>query len=219
MPEQPLWTPPADTVANANMTRFMRFVDERHGLGLDGFASLHRFSVERREDFWSAMWDFGGVIGEKGERLLIYGVRMPGAAFFPDAQLNFAENLLRRSDDTDALVFRGEDKVQRRMSWKELNVLVSQLQQVFRAHGVSAGDRVAAMMPNMPESIAAMLAAASIGAIWSSCSPDFGERGVLDRFGQIEPDDTDRLRRLLVRGQAHRGRRQAGFGRSTSCPR
>lgn len=187
MPEQPLWTPPADTVANANMTRFMRFVDERHGLGLDGFASLHRFSVERREDFWSAMWDFGGVIGEKGERLLIYGVRMPGAAFFPDAQLNFAENLLRRSDDTDALVFRGEDKVQRRMSWKELNVLVSQLQQVFRAHGVSAGDRVAAMMPNMPESIAAMLAAASIGAIWSSCSPDFGERGVLDRFGQIEP--------------------------------
>ncbi|MCT8970505.1 acetoacetate--CoA ligase [Microbaculum marinisediminis] len=187
MSDQPLWSPPADTVANANMTRFMRLVDERHGLRLDGYEALHRFSVERREDFWSAVWDFGGVIGEKGETLLKDGERMPGAAFFPDARLNFAENLLRRSDDGDALVFRGEDKVSRRMSWKALNDLVSRLQQVFQAHGVTAGDRVAAMMPNMPESIAAMLAAASLGAIWSSCSPDFGERGVLDRFGQIEP--------------------------------
>ncbi len=187
MSEQPLWSPSADAVANSNMTRFMRLVDERHGLGLDGYAALHRFSVERREDFWSAVWDFGGVVGEKGEARLKDGDRMPGAAFFPDARLNFAENLLRRNDDTDALVFRGEDKVKRRMSWKELNALVSRLQQVLVAHGVVAGDRVAAMMPNMPESIAAMLAATSVGAIWSSCSPDFGERGVLDRFGQIEP--------------------------------
>lgn len=102
MSDQPLWSPPADTVANANMTRFMRLVDERHGLGLDGYEALHRFSVERREDFWSAVWDFGGVIGEKGETLLNDGERMPGAAFFPDARLNFAENLLRRSDDGDA---------------------------------------------------------------------------------------------------------------------
>ncbi|WP_436642743.1 acetoacetate--CoA ligase [Microbaculum sp. FT89] len=187
MSDQPLWSPPADTVAKSNMTRFMRLVDERHGLGLDGYEALHRFSVERREDFWSAVWDFGGVIGEKGETPLKDGERMPGAAFFPDARLNFAENLLRRADDGDALVFRGEDKVNRRMSWKALNDLVSQLQQVLQAHGVTAGDRVAAMMPNMPESIAAMLATASLGAIWSSCSPDFGERGVLDRFGQIEP--------------------------------
>ena len=187
MSDQPLWSPPADTVAKSNMTRFMRLVDERHGLGLDGYEALHRFSVERREDFWSAVWDFGGVIGEKGETPLKDGERMPGAAFFPDARLNFAENLLRRADDGDALVFRGEDKVNRRMSWTALNDLVSRLQQVFQAHGVTAGDRVTAMMPNMPESIAAMLATASLGAIWSSCSPDFGERGVLDRFGQIEP--------------------------------
>jgi acetoacetyl-CoA synthetase len=187
MSEQPLWSPPAETIANSNMTRFMRLVDERYGIDTGTYAALHRFSVERREDFWSAIWDFCGVIGEKGEKRLENGDKMPGAAFFPDAKLNFAENLLRRNDDSDALVFRGEDKVNRRMSWKELNALVSRLQQVFQAHGVTAGDRVAAMMPNMPESIAAMLAATSIGAIWSSCSPDFGERGVLDRFGQIEP--------------------------------
>jgi len=187
MPEQPLWTPPANAVATANMTRFMRLVDERHDLGLDGFPSLHRFSVERREDFWSAVWDFGEIIGDKGDARLADGDKMPGATFFPESRLNFAENLLRRKDDTDALVFRGEDKVRKRMSWNDLHALVSQLQQVFQAHGVSAGDRVAAMMPNMPESIAAMLAATSLGAIWSSCSPDFGERGVLDRFGQIEP--------------------------------
>ena len=186
MSEQPLWSPAAETAANSNMTRFARFVDERHGLALDGYQALHRFSVERREDFWSAIWDFCNIRGDKGARILADD-RMPGAAFFPDAKLNFAENLLRRDDDTDALVFRGEDKVKRRMSWKELNALVSQLQQALVARGVSAGDRVAAMMPNMPESIAAMLATASIGAIWSSCSPDFGERGVLDRFGQIEP--------------------------------
>lgn len=107
--------------------------------------------------------------------------------FFPDARLNFAENLLARPSDGDAIVFRGEDKVQRRVSWGELTDLVSRLAQAFRAEGVVAGDRIAAMMPNMPETIAAMLACASIGAVWSSCSPDFGERGVLDRFGQIEP--------------------------------
>src|SRR5690606_27250667 len=113
--------------------------------------------------------------------------KMPGASCFHDAGLNFAENLLRLSGGGDALVFRGEDKVERRMSWDELRALVSRLQQLFRAEGVKAGDRIAAMMPNMPETVAAMLAATSIGAIWSSCSPDFGVQGVLDRFGQIEP--------------------------------
>src|SRR5690606_15169744 len=113
--------------------------------------------------------------------------KMPGASCFHDAGLNFAENLLKKSGPGDALVFRGEDKVERRLSWDELTALVSRLQQLFRAQGVKAGDRIAAMMPNMPETVAAMLAAASLGAIWSSCSPDFGEQGVLDRFGQIEP--------------------------------
>src|SRR6185312_2002244 len=115
------------------------------------------------------------------------GDRMPGAQFFPDASLNFAENLLKKTGPADAIVFKGEDKVTRRLSWDELHALVSRLQQLFRSLGVKKGDRVAAMMPNMPETVAAMLAASSIGAVWSSCSPDFGEQGVLDRFGQIEP--------------------------------
>jgi acetoacetyl-CoA synthetase len=112
---------------------------------------------------------------------------MPGARYLPDATLNFAENLLRRADDAEAIVFRGEDKAKSRMTFAELNALVSRLQQALRAAGVGVGDRVAAMLPNGPDAVALVLATASIGAIWSSCSPDFGERGVLDRFGQIEP--------------------------------
>ena len=136
--------------------------------------------------FWNLVWDFCGIVGEKGARLMDGGA-MPGAKFFPDARLNFAENLLAHPGKGDALVFRGEDKVKKRLSWDELNALVSRLQQALKAAGVGQGDRVAAMMPNLPETIAAMLAVTSLGAIWSSCSPDFGERGVLDRFGQIEP--------------------------------
>jgi acetoacetyl-CoA synthetase len=112
---------------------------------------------------------------------------MPGARFFPDARLNYAANLLRKQDDTDALVFRGEDKVMRRMSWAELNRAVARLHRALAAAGVKAGDRVSAIVPNMPEAIVSFLACASLGAIWSSCSPDFGERGILDRFGQIAP--------------------------------
>ncbi|TCT12067.1 acetoacetyl-CoA synthetase [Tepidamorphus gemmatus] len=183
----PLWTPSPQLVAQANMTRFRERVDPGGRLREGGYRALHAYSIDEREAFWSAVWDFCGVIGDKGERILVDGDRMPGAGFFPDARLNFAENLLRRADDGEALIFRGEDKVRRRMSWAELNALVSRLQQAFAAHGVGVGDRVAAIMPNMPEAIAAMLAATSLGAIWSSCSPDFGERGILDRFGQIEP--------------------------------
>ncbi|MGO4839866.1 AMP-binding protein, partial [Rhizobiaceae sp. 2RAB30] len=113
--------------------------------------------------------------------------RMPGARFFPAARLNFAENLLWKTGDTDAIVFRGEDAYHARFSWDELRALVSRLQQAFADAGVRPGNRVAAMLPNVPEAIACMLAAASLGAIWSSCSPDFGKQGVLDRFAQIEP--------------------------------
>ena len=183
----PLWTPSAEAVAAAPMTAFMREASQRHGVDLKTWEDLHRWSVERREDFWNLIWDFCGVVGDKGGRILVDGDRMPGASFFPDARLNFAENLLSRRGPSDALVFRGEDKVEKRLSWDELRALVSRLQQALLAEGVKAGDRVAAMMPNMPETIAFMLAATSIGASWSSCSPDFGEQGVLDRFGQIEP--------------------------------
>ena len=166
----------------------MAAASARAGVAFSSYADLHRWSIDDREGFWSLVWDFCGVVGEKGERVLVDGDRMPGASFFPDARLNFAENLLQQDRRRPTrIVFRGEDKVERRLSWDELRALVSRLQQLFVSLGVKQGDRIAAMMPNMPETVAAMLAAASLGAVWSSCSPDFGEQGVLDRFGQIEP--------------------------------
>ncbi|MFI0844995.1 acetoacetate--CoA ligase [Mesorhizobium sp. IMUNJ 23232] len=184
---QPLWKPDADRVASSPLTAFTRQVERIAGRAFPRFADLHRWSVENREEFWNLVWDYCGIVGDKGGRVLVDGHRMPGAAFFPDARLNFAENLLRKRGDDDALVFRGEDKAEQRLSWDELHALVSKLQQLFLSLGIKPGDRIAAMMPNMPDTVACMLAATSIGAVWSSCSPDFGEQGVLDRFGQIEP--------------------------------
>lgn len=185
--EKPLWTPSSTQIAQAPITAFMAQASARAGQEFSSYAELHAWSIADRAAFWDLMWDFCGVIGQKGNRVLVDGDKMPGAAFFPDAKLNFAENLLRGSGHGEAIVFRGEDKVERRLSWDELAALVSRLQQLFVSLGVKQGDRIAAMMPNMPETVAAMLATASIGAVWSSCSPDFGEQGVLDRFGQIEP--------------------------------
>ena len=183
----PLWTPSAERIEAAPMTAFMKAAAETPGLALASYAQLHRWSIDDREAFWNLVWDFCGVVGDKGEAVLADGDRMPGASFFPGASLNFAENLLRTKGSGEAIVFRGEDKVERRLSWNELHALTSRLQQLFLSLGVKSGDRIAAMMPNMPETVAAMLATASIGAVWSSCSPDFGEQGVFDRFGQIEP--------------------------------
>ncbi len=187
MSDTPLWSPSQEKVAQSNLTAFAAKAERIAGRPLSDYAGLHRWSIEERGAFWSLVWDEFGVIGEKGGRDLVDGDRMPGARFFPDATLNFAENLLRKTGPDDAIVFRGEDKVEKRLSWDELHALVSRLQQALTAAGVRAGDRVAAMLPNMPEAVAAMLAVTSLGAVWSSCSPDFGERGVLDRFGQIEP--------------------------------
>lgn len=185
---QPLWSPTLDQVASSGVMQFCAKVNARYGLELTSSQHLHQFSIERMEDFWSLLWDDCGVISQtRGARVLSAGDQMPGAQFFPDARLNFAQNLLRREDDGAALVFWGEDKVSSRMSWRQLNALVSRLQQFMQAQGIAPHDRVAAMLPNLPQAIAVMLAASSLGAVFSSCSPDFGERGVLDRFGQIEP--------------------------------
>ena len=185
---EPLWQPSPERVANANITAFARMLESRHGILLPDYEALHRFSLDRMEDFWTAVWDDCGVIAEtRGERVLADGDKMPGARFFPDARLNFAENLLRRRDDTPALIFRSEDKVERSMSWAELYRNVSRLAQALNAAGIGPGDRCAGFVPNMPETIVATLAVASLGAVWTSCSPDFGVRGVLDRFGQVEP--------------------------------
>jgi acetoacetyl-CoA synthetase len=184
----PLWAPSPEQIARSNMAAFMKKVNDRHGLALADYGQLYRWSLEHLEDFWTAMWDFGAVIAQtRGDRVLVDGDKMPGARFFPDARLNYAENLLRSRDETDALVFWGEDKVKGRLTHRGLYDAVSRTQQALVAAGVKEGDRVAAFMPNMPESIVAMLATASLGATFTSCSPDFGVQGVLDRFGQVEP--------------------------------
>jgi acetoacetyl-CoA synthetase len=186
-PTGPLWRPDAKRLATSNVTTFRERIAVRHHATLRDYRDLHRWSVAHPDLFWSEIWDVCGVIGDKGGPVLVDAGRMPGARFFPEARLNFAENLLRLRGPGEAIVFRGEDKVERRMSHDALHALVSRMQQALAREGVGVGDRVAAMLPNMPEAVALMLATASLGAIFSSCSPDFGERGVLDRFGQIEP--------------------------------
>jgi acetoacetyl-CoA synthetase len=192
----PLWTPDPARAARTGMARFMLLA------GKKDYPELHRWSVERHEDFWALLWSFAGVRGEPGERRLVDGDRMPGAQWFPDARLNFAENLLRERGDELAIAFWGEEEVKRRLTRSELHDQVSQVAQALRAAGVGKGDRVAAYLPNMPEATVAMLATASLGAIWSSCSPDFGVQGVLDRFGQIEPKVLFCADRYLYGGKA-----------------
>ena len=185
--DAPLWRPTAEAIAALPLTRFAAEAETRTGRRFADYRALHAWSVDDRAAFWDLVWDFCGVIGDKGARRLVDGDRMPGARFFPDARLNFAENLLRRSDDGEAIVFRGEDGATRRLSWRDLSDLVSRLQQALAAAGVGPGDRIAGLLPNTPEAIAAALAAASLGAVWSSASPDFGAGAVVDRFGQIAP--------------------------------
>ena len=183
-----LWQPSPERIADANLTRFAALVRERHGLSAGDYAALHRWSIEDRAAFWTAIWEYGAVIGDRGDGpALVDGDRMPGAKWFPAARLNFAENLLRRRDDAPGIVFRGEDRVRISLSFRQLHDAVSMVAQGLRAAGVVKGDRVAGYLPNMPEAVIAMLATASIGAIWSSASPDFGVQGVVDRFGQIAP--------------------------------
>jgi len=186
MRQDPLWQPTPERAASSEMARFRTFFGERLGQVLPDYPALHQASVEARGPFWSALWDYCGVIGEKGGRSMGED-RMPSAQFFPEARLNYAENLLRDADDREAIVFRAEDRVERRMTRRELLLAVGKAQRFLESKDVGVGDRVAAMLPNCPEAIVMMLATASIGAIWSSCSPDFGALGVLDRFSQIEP--------------------------------
>ena len=178
MPDAPLWTPSPDRIHRANLTRFAKGVS---------YPELYQRSIATPEAFWREMWEFGGIIGDRGDRIAIDLDRMPGASFFPDARINFAENALREDGDGPAILSRGETGAIRTMSWRELRGEVAACAAAFRAAGIVPGDRVAAYLPNVPEAIVAVLAAAAVGAVWSSCSPDFGVQGVLDRFGQIGP--------------------------------
>ena len=183
-----LWQPSQQRIQDSNLTAFRHALAEEWQVKVSDYPALYRWSIDEPEQFWCALWAFAHVIAERqGDIVLQDGDRMPGAQWFPRARLNFAQNLLRRRDGSQAIVFQGEDKVRRALTYAELYAEVSQLAQFLRELGVTAGDRVAGFMPNLPETVIAMLAAASLGAIWSSCSPDFGVQGVLDRFGQIEP--------------------------------
>ena len=185
---EPLWRPREDAIAAAKITQLRDAVNQRWGTELADSTQLWRFSVDEREKFWRSVIDFADLKAETwGERELVDGDKMPGARWFPDARLNFAENLLKRRDGAVAIIFRGEDKVAREISFAELYDAVSVTAQALAAEGVGPGDRVAGYLPNMPEGVIGMLATVSLGATWSSSSPDFGLQGVLDRFGQIEP--------------------------------
>ena len=185
----PIWQPSVKRIAATRLTAFMKAAEKRwkRRLASADYATLHAWSIEHPEEFWASVWEFGEVIGEMGSTVVVDRGKMPGAQWFPQARLNFAENLLRRRDESDALVFWGEDKVKGRASHAELYRAVAQTAAALRAMGVVKGDRVAAYLPNLPAAVVAMLAVASIGAIFSSASPDFGVQGVIDRFGQIEP--------------------------------
>ncbi|MCB2224137.1 MAG: acetoacetate--CoA ligase [Actinobacteria bacterium] len=178
-----LWSPePADVEATA-LWRFMRSLPHP----FDDYHDLWEWSVTERGDFWQAMWDFAGVIASRPADAAVGREGMPGTEWFPGARLNYAENLLRRDDDSPAIIAAAEGRPTATITWRDLRRRVAGAREGLLAAGVEAGDRVAALIPNCPEAIVGMLAAASIGAIWSSCSPDFGAMGVVDRFGQIAP--------------------------------
>ncbi len=185
---EPLWQPGADRIAETNVAQFMGKVERDWGIPIPDSDALWQFSVEQPDKFWPSLVNDLGLIGEGWEGPVLEDAeKMPGARWFPEARFNFAENLLRHRGKRDAIVFHGEDKVVRHLTHDQLHDEVSRMAQALQEMGLKAGDKVAGFVPNMPETIIAMLAATSLGAVWSSCSPDFGVRGVLDRFEQIEP--------------------------------
>lgn len=178
-----LWQAPQSRIDASILRQFQK----KYAPLSHDYDALHAWSLQRREEFWSNLWDFHGVKGNKGGKILENGDDLLKSRFFPNATLNFAQNLLVRNDHTPAMIFQAEDKEQGEMNWADLHANVSLMQQYLMAKGVKSGDRVAAMLSNRMEAVVAMLAVSSLGAIWSSCSPDFGEQGVLDRFTQIAP--------------------------------
>jgi acetoacetyl-CoA synthetase len=183
-----LWKPTEEQIQSSNMYRFMKFVNEKYKQAFDEYAPLYEWSIENIPEFWAAMWEFADIVASKPYTSVIDDVsKMPGAKWFEGARLNFAENLLRYRDDRVALIFKGEGQAATRMTYAELYAEVARVARALKDCGVVAGDRVVGFVPNMPAAIIAMLAATSMGAAWSSCSPDFGIKGVLDRFGQIRP--------------------------------
>ncbi|MDG1413822.1 MAG: acetoacetate--CoA ligase [Alphaproteobacteria bacterium] len=186
-----LWQPSDEQIASANLTKFQAYINDRFDRDCRSFWDLHDFSVQDNQRFWQGFWDFAGVIGEQGERVLVDGDKMPGARYFPDGTLSFAENLLRPAERADsdalALIFQAEDQKSEKVTWRDLIARVGRMQALLVEAGVEEGDRVGFVLPNCPTSIVVAMAANALGAVWSSCSPDFGVNGILDRFSQTEP--------------------------------
>jgi acetoacetyl-CoA synthetase len=175
------WFPSSESIANSLLATFAKNIPHKD------YHDLHEWSINHIPEFWDMVWDFCGVIGEKGKRILENPTSVEKATFYPEAQLNFAQNLLKQRDDHIAITFVGENKVKRQLTYQELYWIVAKIADHFKQWGITKGDRVAGYLPNMPETVAAMLAATSHGAVWTACSPDFGTQGVIDRFSQIEP--------------------------------
>ena len=183
-----VWSPSDKRVESSQMHKFMQNINKKYNINLSSFSELHTWSIENKTQFWELIWDFFDIIGSKGNKPYIDPLnKMPGSKFFPNGKVNYAENMLSGNNLGIAIVFKSEDKLRKEVSWKELKDQVAALAKFLKKEGVVKGDRVAAYMPNMPETVMMMLAASSVGAIFSSASPDFGVEGVLDRFGQIEP--------------------------------
>lgn len=186
--KKPLWVPSQERINNANMTRFIKFINERHGKNFKSYNELYQWSIDNIPDFWAAMWDFAQIKASKKYDIVVDDLKkFPGAKWFVGAKLNFAENLLRYRDDRLAFIFKGETKKSAKMTYNELYWNVARLAKSLREIGVSPGDRVVGYMPNMIETVIGMLAATSIGAVWSSCATDIGPLAAIDRLGQVEP--------------------------------
>ena len=199
-----MWQPSVEQIQRSQMFKFKEYINTNHGLNLDSYQDLHEWSVNQIPTFWEEAWNYFDIIhGEPYTQVVDDVSKMPEAKWFAGSRLNFTENLLRRRDEKSAILFKGEGQPVRKITYAELYRSVAQTAQALKDAGVEKGDRVAGFVPNMPESIIAMLAATSIGAIWSSSSPDFGIKGVLDRFTQIEPKVLFAANGYFYNGKAH----------------
>ena len=209
-----LWSPSKSQIDRANITAFIKIINSKHSENIQTFTELHQWSVDEPESFWSEFWEFSEVIGDKGDLVLEHKDSMLDSRWFSDSKLNFAENLLKqpkppkqlkapKDKNKPAVVFWGEDKIKRELSHNELKQQVASVAQFLKDKNIQAGDVVAGFMANVPEAVICMLATSSIGAIWTSCSPDFGVQGVLDRFGQVKPKVFISIDAYFYNGKTH----------------
>ena len=203
--EQPLWQPSPERIARSQLAQFASFLNARFpDAEVSDYQALHQWSITATEDFWHSIWDYCDVISSQSSEVVVTDLdQMPGASWFPDARLNFAENLLRRRGDSTAIVSLLENGARSEVSFDGLYAQVAALSAALKARGVVAGDRVAGFMPNISETVVAMLATSSLGAVWTSCSPDFGFQGVMDRFGQVRPKILFATDGYYYNGKAH----------------